>query len=432
MNFAFYTLGCKVNQYETAAMERMLIAAGYTPTSSDAMPDIFIINSCTVTAESDRKTRQTVRKYRNLLPHAVIVLTGCMPQAFPDDAASLDAADIVLGNNSNNRLIEALDSFFTTSKRTVIIDSHKKGEQFDTPPIERIEERTRAYLKIQDGCNRFCSYCIIPTARGRERSKPLSDIAAEVKSIAAMGHREIVLVGINLSAYGNDIGASLCDAVDAVCACDGIERVRLGSLEPDIFTDEMMKRLKAQPKFCPQFHFSLQSGCDATLKRMNRHYDTEFYRSLIKRVRENFTDAAITTDIMVGFAGESDAEFNSSLEFVKKIGFARAHVFAYSKREGTVAAKADGQVSNAVKHERSQKMIAAVSESENDFLLSQVGKTYPVLFEAKKGEFNEGYTPNYTYVKVKSDLDLCGRIVNVRLSESHGDYCTGTIEDKLP
>ncbi len=427
MKFAFYTLGCKVNQYETAAMERMLVAAGYTPTMSDSAPDIFIINSCTVTAESDRKTRQTVRKYRREFENAVIVLTGCMPQAFPDDASALDAADIVLGNHSNNRLVEALDRFFKTGERVVIIDEHKKGDTFDTPPIDKIEERTRAYLKIQDGCNRFCSYCIIPTARGRERSKPLADIKSEVASIAAMGHREIVLVGINLSAYGKDIGASLCDAVDVVCATDGIDRVRLGSLEPDIFTDEMMARLKGQPKFCPQFHFSLQSGCDQTLKRMNRHYDSEFYRRLINRIRDNFDNPSITTDIMVGFAGESDEEFEKSLGFVGEIGFARAHVFAYSRREGTVAAKAPNQVPNSIKHERSQKMLKATAESERRFLQGQVGEIFPVLFETKRGEFNEGYTPNYTYVKVKSDGDLCGKILNVCITEADIDCCFGEL-----
>ena len=427
MTFAFYTLGCKVNQYETAAMERMLIAAGYTPTLSDAEPDIFIINSCTVTAESDRKTRQTVRKYRRELPNSVIVLTGCMPQAFPDDATEIDAADIVLGNHSNNRLCEAIGEFLETNKRVIMIDEHKKGDLFDTPPIDKIEERTRAYLKIQDGCNRFCSYCIIPTARGRERSKPLEDIKSEVSSIAEMGHKEIVLVGINLSAYGNDIGATLCDAVDVVCTVDGIERVRLGSLEPDIFTDEMMTRLKNQPKFCPQFHFSLQSGCDETLKRMNRHYDTDFYRNLIERVRNNFDNAAITTDIMVGFAGETEDEFKQSLGFAREIGFSRAHIFAYSRRTGTVAARAKNQVTNAEKRTRSQKMIAVTKESETAFLQSQVGKVCSVLFETKRGNLNEGYTKNYTYVKVDTTDDLCGEIRDVRITDTADDYCIGEL-----
>ena len=427
MTFAFYTLGCKVNQYETAAMERMLIAAGYTPTVSDAEPDIFIINSCTVTAESNRKTRQTVRKFRRELPSAVIVLTGCMPQAFPDEATEIYAADIVLGNHSNNRLCDAIGEFLETKKRVVIIDEHKKGDLLDTPPIDKIEERTRAYLKIQDGCNRFCSYCIIPTARGRERSKPLDDIKNEVTSIAKMGHKEIVLVGINLSAYGNDIGATLCDAVDVVCAVKGIERVRLGSLEPDIFTDEMMARLKNQPKFCPQFHFSLQSGCDETLKRMNRHYDTEFYRNLIERVRNSFDNAAITTDIMVGFAGETEDEFEQSLGFAREISFARAHIFAYSRRTGTVAARAKNQVTNADKRIRSQKMIAVTKESETAFLKSQVGKICSVLFETKRGNFNEGYTKNYTYVKVDTPDDLCGKIKDVRIIGAADDYCIGEL-----
>ena len=242
-----------------------------------------------------------------------------------------------------------------------------------------------------------------------------------------MGHKEIVLVGINLSAYGNDIEATLCDAIDVVCAVDGIERVRLGSLEPDIFTDEMMTRLKNQPKFCPQFHFSLQSGCDQTLKRMNRHYDTEFYRNLIRRVRNNFDNAAITTDIMVGFAGESEDEFEQSLGFAREIGFARAHIFAYSRRTGTVAARAKNQVTNAEKRTRSQKMIAVTKESETAFLQSQVGKVCSVLFETKRGNLNEGYTKNYTYVKVDTPDDLCGEIRDVRITDTADDYCIGEL-----
>ena len=341
-----------------------------------------------------------------------------MPQAFPDDAESFDAADIVLGNHTNNRIVEAVDRFVKTGERVIIIDEHKKGEPFDTPTVDRFEERTRAYLKIQDGCNRFCSYCIIPTARGRERSKPLDIIRTEVKEIAEKGHKEIVLVGINLSAYGNDIGASLCDAVDAVCEVNGIDRVRLGSLEPDIFTDEMMKRLKAQPKFCPQFHFSLQSGCDATLKRMNRHYDSDFYRRLIVRVRDNFENAAITTDIMVGFPGESEEEFESSLAFYREIGFARGHVFAYSKRSGTVAAALKNQVDEAEKNRRAHLMGEAAKESEEEFLKTQVGKTSSVLFETYKNGVNEGYTENYTRVLLKTDKNLSGEIVRMELTEA--------------
>jgi threonylcarbamoyladenosine tRNA methylthiotransferase MtaB len=427
MNFAFYTLGCKVNQYETAAMERRIVSAGHRIVSSDGQPDVFVINSCTVTAESDRKTRQLVRKYRRLFPHAVIVLTGCMPQAFPDDAAKLDAADVVLGNSTNERLTEAVERYLATGERVCMIAPHQKGEKYSTPTVEHFYERTRAYLKIEDGCDRFCSYCIIPTARGRVRSKPIDEITAEVTELAANGHKEIVLVGINLSSYGSDIGCDLCDAVDAVCAVEGVRRVRLGSLEPDLFTDDMLRRLRSQDKLCPQFHLSLQSGCDATLRRMNRHYDSAFYADLVERIRREFDSPAITTDIMVGFAGETDDEFAESLEFCRRISFSGAHVFAYSHRIGTVAANAPNQVPKAVKEQRSRAMIAAMDECKSAFLQSHIGRICPVLFESGSDGVNEGYTADYVYVKVLCDTDLCGEMRDVLITQVRDGVCFGEL-----
>ena len=367
MNVTFFTLGCKVNQYETQCLKEGFEKAGFTVVPDKANFDIAVINSCTVTAESDRKTRQTLRRFRRENPNAVIILTGCMVQAFSKEAKDLCEADIVVGNTDVGKIIGLTETFLATGERIFDVTPHERTERFNTPDITRFDERTRAYMKIEDGCDRYCSYCIIPYARGFVRSKPIEEIKKEAETLAQNGYIEVVLVGINLSSYGKGGNINLCDAVDAVCQVEGIKRVRLGSLEPDHISDEMLNRFKAQPKFCPQFHLSLQSGCDETLKRMNRHYDSQFYRDLVLRIRNIFTDAAITTDIMVGFAGETEEEFNKSLDFAKEIGFAKAHIFAYSRRAGTVAYSLGGQVTNAEKSRRSGLMIAATRESEDKF-----------------------------------------------------------------
>ncbi|MBQ8551051.1 MAG: tRNA (N(6)-L-threonylcarbamoyladenosine(37)-C(2))-methylthiotransferase MtaB [Clostridia bacterium] len=427
MNAAFYTLGCKVNQYETESMREQLEQAGYNCDCDRKDADVFIINSCTVTAESDRKTRQAVRRFRRMLPNAVIVLCGCVPAAFEDIGEQLPEADIIMSNSGEGMLCSLLDEYFRNGGKINAVTPHLKGEQYKTPEITSFSERTRAFVKIEDGCDRFCSYCIIPFARGRVRSRSLESIRTEIKALAEKGFKEIVLVGINLSAYGKGTSFSLCDAVSEVAAVDGIERVRLGSLEPDHISDEMLMRFKAEPKFCPQFHLSLQSGCDQTLKRMNRHYDSAFYRDLVSRIRAIFPDAAITTDIMVGFAGESEEEFAASLSFAREIGFAKAHIFSYSRRKGTVADKLPSQVENAVKAKRSQIMISSCEESEKAFLSAQVGRVFPVLFETEEGGYCFGYTPNYTRVKVAAKEGLCGRIANALLLSVEADCCRGEL-----
>ena len=426
MRASFHTLGCKVNQYETELMKEDLIKNGYEIVSENDCPDVFIINSCTVTAESDRKTRQMVRKYRRALPNAIIVLTGCMPQAFPNEAESLDSADIVLGNGTNAKLISAINEFRLTNERQILVQPHDK--EYVKSRIDTFHERTKAFLKIEDGCDRFCSYCIIPYARGRVRSKPIEEIKKEVSSLVKNGFKEVVLIGINLSAYGKESGLNLADAVEAA-AGEGIDRIRLGSMEPDQFSDDVIDRLSKVKQLCPQFHLSLQSGCDNTLKRMNRHYDTAFYRELVAKLREKFENSSITTDIMVGFAGESDDDFKTSVAFLNEIGFAKAHVFAYSVRKGTVAENLDGHISNSVKRERSAVMIENALKCQNKFLKSQLGGTYPVLFENRTKEgFYEGYTPNYTLVKVKSDESISGKIIETELVSIDGEGCIGKIK----
>ena len=429
MNIAFYTLGCKVNQYETQAMREDFEKSGYTAVCEGAPCDIAVINSCTVTAESDRKTRQLLRRIRRENPNAVILLTGCMVQAFSEESSALNEADIIAGNTDVSKIKQLVERFLCDGQRIVEVLPHKEKAAFNTPNITTFAERTRAYMKIQDGCDRYCSYCIIPKARGHIRSKPLEEIKKEAQSLSESGFLEIVLVGINLSSYGKDEGINLCDAVDTVCSVEGIKRVRLGSLEPDHISDDMLKRFKNQEKFCEQFHLSLQSGCNRTLKRMNRHYDTEFYTDLVERIRKMFPNAAITTDIMVGFAGETEEEFKESAEFLRTTGFAKSHVFAYSRRKGTVAYGLPDQIPNAVKSARSREMMSAASESETGFLKAQVGKIFPVLFETAGNGKAKGYTPNYTLVEVVSEKPHTGKILNVKIVSSEKDYCIGEIVD---
>lgn len=424
MKASVLTLGCKVNQYESQAMMNSLADAGYEICDTPVGCDAVVVNSCTVTAMSDRKTRQTVRRARRENPHAVIVLTGCMSQAFPAAAEQLAEADVVLGNSNRASLLPDIRKFLETGKRVVDIVPHTN--LFEPLSVGQYHDRTRAFLKIEDGCNRFCSYCIIPYARGRVRSKPLGNLKQELRGLAARGYREAVLTGINLSAYGQERGLTLCDAVEAACAQPGIERVRLGSLEPERLEAPVIARLRRQEKLCPQFHLSLQSGCDATLRRMNRHYTAGEYRAIVENLRAAFPHAAVTTDIMVGFPGETEEEFAESLAFEREIGFAKAHVFLYSRRSGTAAAKAPDQVPAPVGEERSRRMIAAAQETRAAFFREQTGLTESVLFERACGEgCYEGYTRNYTPVRMESKTDLRGKILPVRIAEAHGDFCTG-------
>ncbi len=428
MNIAFYTLGCKVNQYESHAIAESLERKGHKIVKETGAADAVVINSCTVTAESDRKTRQAVRRFRKKLPDSVIILAGCMPQAFPESAKALEEADIVTGNTSPMEIPQMLEEFLKTGKRIINIKEHEKSEKYNTPAISNFGEKTRAFMKIEDGCDRYCTYCIIPKARGEIRSRPLSDIEREAEELSRSGFSEIVLVGINLTSYGKDIGLNICDAVDAAAKPEGIKRVRLGSLEPDHITDETLIRLKNQKKFCPQFHLALQSGSDATLKRMNRHYDTAFFEDLVCRIRVAFENPSITTDIMVGFAGETEQEFEENVNFLKKIGFARSHVFAYSKRLGTIAAALKSQVEPCEKDKRANLMGIASRDCEAQFLKTQIGKTEGVLFETFKNGIAEGYTENYTRVKAKADKNPTGQILKTKITDSFDDYCEGEIE----
>ncbi len=421
MKVAFYTLGCKVNQYESQSMREEFIKRGHTAVSHHDDFDCIIINSCTVTAESDRKTRQLLNRFKREKPKALTVLTGCMAQV--TDKADNLGADIVIGNTDIKKIVDLAEK----KQKVFEILPHLRDEVFNTPLISSFAERTRAFMKIEDGCERYCTYCIIPYARGFVRSKPLEEIKAEAAALAQNGHKEIVLVGINLSAYGKGTSFNLCDAVDTVCTVEGIERVRLGSLEPDHISDEMLERFKTKEKFCPQFHLSLQSGSDSVLKRMNRHYDTAFYEDLVTRIRKTFPDAAISTDIMVGFPNESEEEFEESLKFAEKIKFAKTHVFAYSRRKGTVADRMDGQITNSVKKERSQKMLALTLKTEKEFLSSLIGSEVSVLFETEENGKWVGYTKNYARVETESEAPLGGELRRVKITSVKNDSCEGVL-----
>lgn len=417
-----------MNQYESEVMAKQLADHGIGQAEKTETADIVVVNSCTVTAQSDQKVRQTLRRAKRDNPDAVVVLTGCMAQAFPEVSESLEEADIILGNTNRGNLLQHIMTFLSARQRIIDVTPHETGEKFESMSLDGFSERTRAFVKIEDGCNRFCSYCIIPYARGRVRSKPLQDLKNEVEILAKNGYSEVVLTGINLSCYGQELGLHLCDAVEAACSVDGISRVRLGSLEPEQLSPEVIERLAAQKKLCPQFHLSLQSGCDATLKRMNRHYTAEEYRTIVKNLRASFVNAAITTDIMVGFAGETEEEFQQSLAFAKEIGFAKAHVFAYSKRPGTKAYHLDGQLTNKVKEERSREMISVTSETQKEFFRSQVGLIEEVLVEREKEKnVYEGYTRNYTPVFLVSAKDIRGEIVQAEIISAEEEHCIGRI-----
>lgn len=429
MNFNIITLGCKVNQYESQAMKETLLSSGFSMSDDTAKADIIIINTCTVTSVSDAKNRKVIHKARRNNPDGIIVLTGCMPQAFPKDFDTFKDCDIVLGNYSRNDLVPMLEKFFNSHQQIISIkENQHKNPTYEKLSVSDFGEHTRAFVKIEDGCNRFCSYCIIPYARGRVRSKSIEDLKRETENLADNGYKEIVLVGINLSAYGQDIGKSLCDAVEAVCENSKILRVRLGSLEPEQMDKEVINRLASQKKLCPQFHLSLQSGCDETLKRMNRHYDTALYREIVENLRNAFENAAMTTDVMVGFPGETEEEFKKSLEFVKSIGFSKVHVFPYSRRKGTVADKAPNQVDEKTKGDRSKEMISVTNKTTNKFFATQVNRTEQVLFETMKNDlYCEGYTENYTPVHLNTKNNLCGEIYKVKITKTEDDYCVGEL-----
>ena len=424
---ALHNLGCKVNAYESEAMQELLEKNGYEIVPFAQGADVYVINTCTVTNMADRKSRQMIHKARKMNPDAVIVAAGCYVQTKGEKAD--ECIDIVIGNNRKKELISILETYFLKrqkkgaavgkgQKQTALLDIGKSCE-YETLSLSRQAERTRANVKVQDGCNQFCSYCIIPYARGRVRSRGLEDVISEIRRLASNGYKEVVLTGIHLSSYGMDTGESLLSLLKAVHQVEGILRIRLGSLEPGIITEEFAAEIAALPKICPHFHLSLQSGCNATLKRMNRRYTAEEYEEKCRILRKAFDKPALTTDVIVGFPGETDEEFEESRTFVDKINFYETHIFKYSKREGTRAAVMDGQVPEQVKAERSNRMIALGKQKKQEFERQMMGRSAEVLMEEEvilDGEiWQVGHTREYVKVGRKCEENLTNQLINVEI-----------------
>ena len=426
MKYSIITLGCKVNSCESAAVSGAFEAAGYLPAGEDEAADVYVVNSCAVTGTGVKKARQAVSHYRGTAPEAVVVLCGCYPQAYPEEAAR-DAvgADIVIGNENKGNIPALVEEFRRNRER--IVNVPELSRKFDEGSSAADLDRTRAFIKIEDGCDRFCTYCIIPTARGRVRSRTPQEIARQAEQSAAAGNREIVLTGINIGCYGEDIGCTPADAVRAAQVL-GIERVRLGSLEADTLTDEEIERLRSCEKLCPHFHLSLQSGSDEVLKRMKRRYTCAEYEALVDKLRRAFPGCAVTTDIMVGFPGETDEEFAESMAFAEKIGFAKIHVFPYSIRQGTVAAMRTNQVLPHIKSARAKQMNRLAAELEQRFLAKQVGTVQTVLIEKRTSpEYCNGFTGSYIPVRIYGENIERHSLVKVKITAAEGNFCVGEV-----
>ena len=432
-SIAFHNLGCKVNAYETEIMIQNAQDAGYEIVQFSQFSDIYVINTCTVTNIADRKSRQMLHKVRKLNPDAVVVAVGCYVQTGKDALLKDPLVDICIGNNHKGELIKILDDFFENQrKKTAIIDDLGISSDYEKMTLETITDRVRTFVKIQDGCNQFCTYCAIPLARGRVRSRDKEDIISEIRSLVQKGCKEIVLTGIHVGSYGIDMDengkqsgdysgySKLIDLVEEISKIEGLGRIRLGSVEPRIITDETAKRLAALPNLCPHFHLSLQSGCDATLKRMNRHYTTDDYYKSVLALRKHFDDPAITTDVIAGFPGETDEEFEITVAFAKKVSFSDMHIFKFSPRKNTRAAVMDGQLSEDIKNRRSDVLLDLALEGAGRYMKSHIGRTEEVLLEEEKTilgkKYMIGHTPDYIPVAVPSGDNEPGDIVSITLS----------------
>lgn len=416
---AFYTLGCKVNQYETSAMEQSFIENGYNICNLNEKPDIAVINTCTVTNISDRKSRQVIRKIKEENKNIVVVAVGCYVQVAKDIVEDMKEVDLVLGNTEKKDIVKYVEKYLSDNNKILDVGDISREKEFTDYGIVTYSEKTRANIKVQDGCNNFCSYCLIPYARGRIRSRKKESILEEVTEIAKKGIKEIVITGIHIASYGKDFKEKylLIDLLEDLNNIQGIERIRLGSLEPTIITEDFTKRLSKLEKICNHFHLSLQSGCDDTLKRMNRHYTTLEFEKVTDILRKYFDDVKLTTDIIVGFPGETDEEFDKTYEFLKKIKFYKMHIFKYSKRDGTVAASMPNQVDGNKKEERSNKLIELSNRNEEEYKKEYIGKDLEVLVEEKQGEYYVGHTKNYVMVKFKSNEVLDNKIVRVKIKD---------------
>ena len=423
---ALHNLGCKVNAYETEAMQQMLEAAGYEIVSFNDPADVYVINTCSVTNMADRKSRQMLHRAKKQSPDSVVVAAGCYVQTKEEEAVADEAIDIIIGNNKKHELVTRLDEYLRDhGKIDAVLDINDKTQEFEELYLDKPSEHTRAFIKVQDGCNQFCSYCIIPYARGRVRSRNMESVLEEVHRLAENGYKEVVLTGIHLSSYGIETGESLLHLIQEIHKEEGIKRIRLGSLEPKVVTEEFAESLSKLEKICPHFHLSLQSGCDATLQRMNRKYSADEYAAGCDILRKYFDHPAITTDVIVGFPGETDEEFATTKEFLENIHFYEMHIFKYSKRQGTRAAVMKDQVPEKIKTERSAELIALGDKMSKEFREHYLGREEEVLFEEEMeidgNSYYVGYTKEYVKVAKVSNVPLDNQLVKGVLKKALND-----------
>ena len=439
----FVTLGCKVNQYETNAMAQKFLEKGYqiieeiTPENEDIKPDICIINTCTVTNMSDRKSRQMLRRMKEKNPSTIVVAVGCYAQVAKKELAKIPEIDLVLGNNEKVEIVKYVEEYINNHINNVELDDVMYSKEFSDFGDVTYTEKTRAVIKIQDGCDRFCSYCIIPYARGRVRSRKPENIISEITQIASKGIKEVVITGIHIASYGKDFAMGkdskltnyrLIDLLEEINEIQGIQRIRLGSIEPLLITVEFVERLKKLEKICHHFHLSLQSGCDETLKRMNRRYTIEQFKEIVRLLRNAYSDVNLTTDIIVGFPGETDEEFNKTYQFLKEIKFYKMHVFKYSPRKGTKAAVMPNQINGDIKEERSKKLIELSDRNEIEYNKSYNGKNVEVLFEEEKDGMYKGHTQNYIMVYCQSKEKLDNKIIDVVCEKAEKEHIIAIME----
>ena len=426
---AFITLGCKVNLYDTEAMAELFTEKGYEVVDFEEYADVYLINTCTVTNLGDKKSRQMIRRAKRINPNSVVVATGCYAQVASEEVAKIEGINIVIGTKNRSEIVETVENYVAENGVVNNVSDIMGEKEFEPLQISRLTNRTRAYIKIQEGCNRYCTYCIIPYARGPIRSRKPEEVIEEVKKLAENGFKEVVLTGIHVASYGLDLGnITLADIIEKVHSVDGIERIRFSSMEPLAIDNEFVARMSKLPKVCDHYHLSLQSGCNRTLKRMNRKYNAEQYAEACERLRNAFPNVAFTTDIIVGFPDETEEDFKESLAFAERMKLDKIHTFPYSPKKGTPAAKMKNQISGDVKSQRSKEMIALSDKMNIDFLNNNIGKTVPVLFEDMENGFWQGHTTNYIKVLAKSDENLNNKIVDVKLDKIHGvEIVEGTV-----
>ena len=427
MRVAIYTLGCKVNQYETQAMEQELLRRGHELVPFEGEADGYIVNTCSVTAVSDKKSRQMIRRCKKRNPAAVVAACGCYVQTHPDEAAGLDI-DLIAGTGDRMAFLDLFEQAAGEKQPLTLLDDALRRRDFEVLPAGGMAERTRAMLKVEDGCVNFCTYCIIPYARGPVRSLPKAEAVAQTRRLREEGYRELVITGIEISGWGHDLknGETLIDLLEAVSDTAGEMRLRLGSLEPRTITEEFCRRAARLPNLCPHFHLSMQSGCDGTLRRMNRKYDTARFYESVSLLRQYFDRPAVTTDLITGFPGETEEEFTQTLAFIEKCGFAAMHIFPYSVRPGTKAAAMPDQCTAAVKEQRAARAAETAARMKQAYLRGCVGQTYPVLFEQEKGGLYVGHAPNYCQVGVRGE-DLHNAVRNVKIEAVDGDMLIGEL-----